>query len=932
MFACPACEGQISDQETRCPSCGAAVEGTPTRPAPDPAGPAASSELSAALSGSSWSSSSGDARAETGATDQRFVPGQMVAGRYRIVSLLGRGGMGEVYRADDLTLHLPVALKFLPEASQRDPGHLARFYHEVRVAREVSHPAVCRVHDVGNVAGMTFLSMELVDGEDLASLTRRIGRLPYEKGLDIAHQLCAGLAAAHGKGILHRDLKPQNVMLDERGKVRITDFGLAGLQGTFRGDELRAGTPAYMAPEQLAGREVSARSDLYALGLVLYELFTGRRPFAARSLAELVRRQREELPSPPSAVIEGLDPAVDRAVMRCLETDPSLRPGSAVAVAALLPGGDPLAAALLAGDTPAPEVVAAASSERAVAVATLRALTAVIVVATTLAVAWNGSRDLLRHVPLDKPPAVLEDRARAILAELGVSDRPVDTARGLTVDWDYLRWIEDNDRSPRRWERLQSGPPSLLFWYRESPRALVSRALWGRVDRHQPALSVSGMTWIALDTTGRLVELEAAPAQRETAASGPRGMDWGALFEYAQLDPEAFRAVEPLWVPLGYADERRAWEGRFPEAPQIPLRVEAAAYRGHPVSFRLIGPWSRAERESESRSKQERDLGDAAGATILLSVIGASVLMARSNLRAGRGDRRGAVRLALVAFVTTLTSWTLGADHASRLVDEMPLAVRGVAQSLLVAAVIWLLYVALEPPRPATLASCAHRLGSPSRQRMARRARGPTRAHRGRRRVRRGLGQCAGLPVTRVARLAAARAASAPSGRAAGDELRSLGLGRPGSPRPCPGSRGVPVALCAEARSALRVAGGGRHDRRAGHARPRERHDDAGPAGRPGDHRADPRRGGHAVWTPRDVCLHVLLQRGLRRLGHPSNRPLGVRGRALLAGSPGRPHLLGRAGQHASRGPRLGATALVRRAPSSMRSGVSRGHKIPTSL
>ena len=144
-----------------------------------------------------------------------------LGGRYRIVSLLGTGGMGEVYRADDLKLGRPIALKFLPEAVERDPVRLQRFLNEVRVAIKVSHVNVCRVHDIGEVDGRHFISMEYVDGEDLASLLRRIGRFPQERAVEIARQLCAGLAAAHEQKVLHRDLKPANVMIDGRGQVKI---------------------------------------------------------------------------------------------------------------------------------------------------------------------------------------------------------------------------------------------------------------------------------------------------------------------------------------------------------------------------------------------------------------------------------------------------------------------------------------------------------------------------------------------------------------------------------------------------------------------------------------------------------------------------------------------------------------------------------------
>jgi serine/threonine-protein kinase len=235
----------------------------------------------------------------------RFPPGTLLAQRYRVVSLLGHGGMGEVYRANDLLLGQTVALKFLPAQWTSHEATLARFRNEVRIARQVSHPNVCRVYDIGEAEGSTYLSMEYVDGEDLASLLRRIGRLPQDKALEIARQLCAGLAAAHDKGVVHRDLKPGNIMLDGQGRLRITDFGLAGVAGEVK--DIRSGTRGYMAPEQQSGRDVTARSDIYALGVVLHEIFTGKRPSADASHPDLA-------------------PEVDRVIRRCLAEDPATLP------------------------------------------------------------------------------------------------------------------------------------------------------------------------------------------------------------------------------------------------------------------------------------------------------------------------------------------------------------------------------------------------------------------------------------------------------------------------------------------------------------------------------------------------------------------------------------------------------------------------------
>src|SRR5262249_19889113 len=207
--------------------------------------------------------------------DEGFAPGTLLAGRYRVVAGLGKGGMGVVYRADDLTLGQPVAVTFLPPRLADAPDRLAWFRKEVAAARRVSHPNVCRVYDIAEADGTAFLTMEFIDGENLASVVKRLGRVPEEKGIEIARQLGAALAAVHDQGLLHRDLKPANVMLDGRGRVRLTDFGLAAVAADLSASEVRSGTPLYQAPEQRAGREVTPRSDLYALGLVLYELFTG---------------------------------------------------------------------------------------------------------------------------------------------------------------------------------------------------------------------------------------------------------------------------------------------------------------------------------------------------------------------------------------------------------------------------------------------------------------------------------------------------------------------------------------------------------------------------------------------------------------------------------------------------------------------------------
>jgi len=234
--------------------------------------------------------------------------------------------MGEVWQADDLVLLTPVALKLIH--SRSDEAREA-IINEARLARQITHPAVCRVFDVGEAEGEIFYSMELIQGEDLATLLRRVGRLPLEKVVDIGRQLCAGLAAAHAQGVLHRDLKPANVLVDDDGAVRIADFGIAIAPGGT-GRHVLAGTPGYMAPEQVTpGGVLSERSDLYALGVILYELLVGRRPFEPPF-------EGEGRATKPSALVAGVNPRLEQMILQALEPKPHDRPASADAMAATL--------------------------------------------------------------------------------------------------------------------------------------------------------------------------------------------------------------------------------------------------------------------------------------------------------------------------------------------------------------------------------------------------------------------------------------------------------------------------------------------------------------------------------------------------------------------------------------------------------------------
>ncbi len=597
--------------------------------------------------------------------------------------------MGEVYRADDLRLGQAVALKFLPVDLARDPVRLAQFHNEVRTARQVSHPNVCRVYDIGEIDGQLFLTMEYVDGEDLSLLLRRIGRLPEDKGLDIARQICAGLAAAHERGVLHRDLKPANIMLDGSGKVRVMDFSLAAV-GEVK--DIRAGTPAYMAPEQLSGQEVTIRSDIYALGLVLYEIFTGRRAFEAKTLSDLIEQHQAGAITAPTAIVKTLDPAIETAIVRCLEANPSRRPPSALGVSASLPGGDPLAAALAAGETPSPELVAAAGGDCATMTpASGAAWIALIITLLAATAGVFGRTSLLARIPAIKPVDVLEDRAETLRQSFGYGDRPADHVRDFTYDNAYLRWVETSGTGPAKWAGLSAGrPPALRFWYRTSPAPLLPFNVNASVSLTDPPLLLHGMTLVILDPEGRLQRFEAAPPEIEAPAPSPSPhVDWTPLFAAAGLDVTTFTGISPPRTPHAFADERKAWTGVVP-GTSIPVTIDAAGYRGRPILFDIVPPWREPAREPAPAQS------GSTSPVYIYVLLGGSALAAFRNVRRGRADRRGAARLAAFGCLVMSLVWILSPHVADAVVDQRRFFV-GFGLALFIGAVLYFLYLGLEP-------------------------------------------------------------------------------------------------------------------------------------------------------------------------------------------------------------------------------------------
>ena len=632
----------------------------------------------------------------------RFIPGHVLAGRYRVVAPLGRGGMGEVYRADDLKLGQPVALKFLPRGLEHDPDRLQRLLSEVRTARQVSHANVCRVYDVVEAEGQHCLSMEFVDGEDLASLLRRIGRFPQERALLVARQICAGVAAAHDQGILHRDLKPANVMIDGRGSVKVTDFGLAAMAASIDARDIRAGTPGYMSPEQWSGRAVKARSDVYSLGLVLYELFTGKPAFS--DTASRGPRHRDSggaTPARPTSHVTDLDPAVERLILRCLEDDVALRPPTAAALAAALPGGDPLAAALAAGETPSPELVADAGSVGTMTLAPAAACVAACLLGIALLCGPLRFNSVTGLVPLPLAPEVLAFKAGEIARNAGWNDPPADFASGFRYDDDFFL-ADDAPRNP-----AAVRPPPVQFWYRQSPGVLApidTKAIPGprgvmTITDDDPPRLTSGMVGVWLDPSGHLLRFQGIPPEMAEETSPPAAAadpDWADLFEAAGLNFDDAEEVPPARV--GISDgRRRAWRTVLADSPGSEVTVEASSIGGFLTRFDVLPPWAGGRSLVAPRPRNaatKAATGFAIG--LLCTTTATAVFLALRNARSGRGDRVGATRLAAFTCCCAAVVWLLGADHRAAFA-ELASLFEHAAWALLMAGLTWVFYLAVEP-------------------------------------------------------------------------------------------------------------------------------------------------------------------------------------------------------------------------------------------
>ena len=550
---------------------------------------------------------------------------------------------------------------------------------------------MCRVYDLGEVDGAPFISMEYVDGEDLSSLLPRIGRLPADKAIETARKICAGLAAAHDRGIIHRDLKPQNIMINKRGEVVIMDFGLAAIADQLSGAEARNGTPAYMAPEQLKGAEVTARSDIYALGLVLYELFTGKRPYDAKTVPQLLSQQESGQLTSMTSLAADIDPAVEKAIRRCLDPDPLKRPASALAVSAALPGGDPLAAALAAGETPSPELVAAAGKTEGMALRYSVGCLALTLLCIFSAPAIRQRGYAFMHGSLDFPPEVLASKASRTRRGLGISaeacgflhlDRP---ARRLIS---YLQKLP----MPRNWDAWLESEAPMMAEYREALSPLYAEP-YGKVTEENPPRSEPGMVSEKIDGHGLLREFDAVPYD-ENPPPAPIGEE--AVFRAAGIDQKTLKEMAPRFLPQHAADRVAAWGAPHPKIPNTEIRVEIAWWKGRITQAHVVSSWDWTVAPTSPAQSAVARVREWLNIALLAAGGFFGILLARRTWLKERVDKKGAARIAIARLLIVITIW-LGQVHPLPGSDSVRLVIGSAADWVFSAIILWALYLALEP-------------------------------------------------------------------------------------------------------------------------------------------------------------------------------------------------------------------------------------------
>lgn len=328
MIECPQCQSSNPPTAARCATCGISFDfNAPTIAATSVVTPPPQTPVSTEAFAKNWSLPTPAGIAGSAS----FAPGTILGTRYEILQLLGQGGMGAVYKARDLELDRVVALKVIRPELAIHPEILQRFKQELILARQITHRNVIRIFDLSEASGIKFITMEFIEGQDLKSLVAEKGRLSVEEAVRIVEQVCLALETAHSEGVVHRDLKPQNIMFDRMGRVAVMDFGIARSveAGGMTQTGMLVGTPDYMSPEQVMGERVDVRSDLFAVGVILYELLAGSLPYKAESPQAAMYKRTREAAKPLTVVEPSVPPLLSDVVAKCLQIDPKLRYQSA---------------------------------------------------------------------------------------------------------------------------------------------------------------------------------------------------------------------------------------------------------------------------------------------------------------------------------------------------------------------------------------------------------------------------------------------------------------------------------------------------------------------------------------------------------------------------------------------------------------------------
>jgi hypothetical protein len=302
---------------------------------------------------------------------------------------------------------------------------------------------------------------------------------------------------------------------------------------------------------------------------------------------------------------------------------------------------------------------------------------------------------MLGRTPFLKPPDALVDRAQSVLESAGYVSPPADVFWAFALDSDYLRYLK-NGGALARTDPYGAGLPTVYyFYYRSSPHVLDPLGALSNVTADNPPLSVAGMTYVTFDPAGRLQTFRAIPPQLESGESAPGDVNWAPFFAAASLSPSAFREVSPQWTPPSFADRRIAWQGSLPEHPEIPIRIEAASYRGRAVSFEIIPPWKHPERQQEVPITRAARLFTIASEVGFVALLALAASVAHRNRRLGRGDYRGARRLAVFAASADMLLWVLERSHVWNTTSELQRLFESLGQAALVGGMLGLFYLAL---------------------------------------------------------------------------------------------------------------------------------------------------------------------------------------------------------------------------------------------